>query len=149
MLAKSAKRVPEHTSDNANERIGRDTEARIAYYTCHQDRIDQRLRELDEEWDNRTCPGDRLFHAHAHRPVAGHWSQPQVVASLSGGAELLPAALALQGWCPPLPLFREAGETGTPDEINEERCAPRAIRGDARRDHRDQAPSRASAHNNK
>jgi hypothetical protein len=35
---------------------------------------------------------------------------------------------ALQGWCPPLPLFRRLGFR-TPSEIEEERCALQALSG--------------------
>jgi hypothetical protein len=36
---------------------------------------------------------------------------------------------AVQGWCPPLPLLRRLG-VRTADEINEERYALKALRGD-------------------
>jgi hypothetical protein len=35
----------------------------------------------------------------------------------------------LQGWCPPLPILRSLG-VRTADEINEERYALKALRGD-------------------
>ena len=38
---------------------------------------------------------------------------------------------ALQGWCPPVPLFRHLGFR-TAAEIDEERCALKALRGDFR-----------------
>jgi hypothetical protein len=49
---------------------------------------------------------------------------------------ILPAAVTsfwlqhgLQGWCPPLPLFRKMG-IRTTREINEERMALKVLRGD-------------------
>jgi hypothetical protein len=36
---------------------------------------------------------------------------------------------ALQGWCPPLPVLRRLG-VRTADEINQERYALKALRGD-------------------
>ncbi|MGZ8260730.1 MAG: hypothetical protein ACXWUL_09285 [Caldimonas sp.] len=36
---------------------------------------------------------------------------------------------ALQGWCPPLPVFRRLG-VRTAEEINEERYALKALKGD-------------------
>jgi hypothetical protein len=38
---------------------------------------------------------------------------------------------AVQGWCPPLPLLRRLG-LRTETEINRERCALKALRGDFR-----------------
>ena len=51
---------------------------------------------------------------------------------------ILPAAVAgfllqhsIQGWCPPLPVFRRMG-IRTPHEIQQERHALKALRGDYR-----------------
>jgi hypothetical protein len=45
---------------------------------------------------------------------------------------------ALQGWCPPLPMLRRLG-IRTADEINQERYALKALRGDFENITRDNA----------
>lgn len=125
----TTKRVPANTADEINRRIREQTEARIACYAHAGDAaIQRRLRELDEEWDI-----ERLLEANA------------ATASLIGltlGATVdrrwffLPAVVggfllqhAIQGWCPPLPLFRRLG-IRTASEIEHERYALKAMRGD-------------------
>ena len=51
MPTRSATRVTDYTAEEVNERIERDIDVRIAYYTEHPDQVARRLRELDEEWD--------------------------------------------------------------------------------------------------
>jgi hypothetical protein len=131
MLPASTRRVPQHTADHVNEQIRRDTERRIARCAAAgHAAIDQRLAELDHEWDI-----ERMLEANA------------ATVSLLGltlGATvdrrwfLLPTAVAafllqhaLQGWCPPLPVFRRMG-IRTCSEIDAERYALKALRGDFR-----------------
>lgn len=121
-------RVPEHTSRESNVRIKENIADRLEYYAEHPNEIEQRLLELDREWDiERTLEtnaatlsllGLTLGFAHHRR-----WF-------------LLPLAVqtfllqhALQGWCPPLPFFRARG-VRTLDEINYERYALKTLRGD-------------------
>lgn len=50
---------------------------------------------------------------------------------------------ALQGWCPPLPVFRRAG-IRTQSEIEEERYALKALRGDVVEAHPSPGSSQAA-----
>jgi hypothetical protein len=121
-------RVPQNTAEQANERIRRGLEYRLAYYVQHPEHIDRRLRELDEEWDI-----ERVLEANASTLV--------LVATVLGvlGKRryfLLPLLVsgfllqhAIQGWCPPLPLFRRMG-VRTQYEIELERYALKILRGD-------------------
>lgn len=124
----SRDRVLEHTTAAINERIERQIRERIDYFLEHPSRIDHRLRELDEEWDvERTLETNSsllsLFGLAMGFTVNRRWF-------------LLPVAIqtfflqhALQGWCPPLPILRRYGFR-TSEEIERERAALKAIRGD-------------------
>jgi hypothetical protein len=47
----TASRVPEHTAAHVNRRIDRQIEDSVAYFAERRDKIDDRLAELDREWD--------------------------------------------------------------------------------------------------
>lgn len=132
MISKNAERVARNTSDEANERIRRQTQANVARFaTAGDEAIDQRLAELDREWDverwvETLAPSLTLFGLFMG------------VASGRRGWLVLPVAVqgfflqhALQGWCPPVPVLRGLG-VRTMSEINEERMALKALRGDFR-----------------
>ena len=88
----------------------------------------RRLAELDREWDIERC----LETTAASLALVG----TALGATVNRRWYALPAAVgaflmqhALQGWCPPLPLLRRLG-VRTADEINQERYALKALRGD-------------------
>jgi hypothetical protein len=122
-------RVPRHTASEINARIRRETERRIAYYLgLGRDDTDRRLAELDREWDI-----ERTLEANA----AGIALTGLMLGAFADRRWfLLPAVVAtfllqhaIQGWCPPVPLFRRLG-IRTAREIDHERCALKAARGD-------------------
>ncbi len=128
MIATSRRRVSQGTSDAASFRIRREIERSVAYHAMHPEQIDGRLRELDEEWDI-----ERVLET-------GSSTLTLTGLALGIGVDrkwlLLSLAVqgffmqhALQGWCPPLPVFRAMG-IRTADEINRERYALKALRGD-------------------
>jgi hypothetical protein len=129
MLPATAKRVVAHTPQKYTQRIRRQTEENIAFYqVAGPAAIDRRLEELDHEWDI-----ERLLEANAASlSLVGlalgsfvdrrYYALPAVVAGF-----LLQHAL--QGWCPPVPVFRRLG-VRTMGEIDEERFALKAIHGD-------------------
>jgi hypothetical protein len=111
-----------------DERIRRDIEHRMAYFVSHPAEIDNRLKELDEEWDV-----DRAMAAGA----AGV-SLLGILFGLTGrrGALLLtlvgPWLLmqhAVTGTCPAVSLIRQL-KIRTRHEIENERLALKALRGD-------------------
>lgn len=123
-------RVPAHTSRAVNEKILEATRARLEKIGHDEALIEARLAELEREWDI-----ERVLEAHA----AG-----VTLLSLSLGATvnrrwfLFPAVVAgflfqhaVQGWCPPMPVFRRLG-VRTAREIEEERTILLARRGDLR-----------------
>jgi hypothetical protein len=128
-LPATARRVELSTDDRLNEAIRARTDAEVVRLeSASAEEIAERLRELGEEWDV-----ERLLQVNASTLV--------IVGVLLGAKMdrrflLLPAAVftffaqhALQGWCPPIPIFRRLG-VRTHREIARERYALKALRGD-------------------
>ena len=122
-------RVRAHTDIDVQSRLDEDLERRVAGYAdASPDRIGVRLQELDAEWDI-----ERYLEANASSLAAAG-----IVAGglLSRRLLLIPLAVmlfllqhAVQGWCPPLALFRRRG-VRTRREIDLERYALKVLRGD-------------------
>ena len=128
MLPTTTERVPQATDEELNARIRKETEASIARHAGSRADIERRLAELDREWDI-----ERTLEANA---ASVSLVGIALAITVSRRFLLLPAAVAgfllqhaLQGWCPPLPLFRRPGDR-TQAEIEEERHALKALRGD-------------------
>ncbi|MDX2132967.1 MAG: hypothetical protein SFY69_13040 [Planctomycetota bacterium] len=126
-IATNATRAQSHTRPHINERIRRDTERRVRALAGRPDEIRQRMRELDLEWDVERC----LETGSAALTLTGL----VLGTTLHRRWLLLSAAVqgffmqhALQGWCPPLPLFRSLG-VRTQREIEGERHALKALLG--------------------
>lgn len=128
-LPATARRVEHNTGAHLNEAIRARTDAEVVRLeSAGDEEIAQRLRELDEEWDV-----ERLLQVNASALV--------MLGVLLGARVdrrflVLPAAVftffgqhALQGWCPPIPIFRRLG-VRTHREIARERYALKALRGD-------------------
>lgn len=120
-------RVARSTAPAVNQRICKELEFNVAYYARHPEQIDERLRELDQEWDI-----ERVLELNAG--ILGFTGA--TLGRASGLLSLLPAIVtgfliqhAVKGWCPPVPLFRRLG-VRTTQEINQERFALKALRGD-------------------
>ena len=132
MLPATTERVPLHTPDRYNEAIRRQTAETVALYgNAGPEAIDLRLAELDREWDI-----ERALEANAATVcLAG----VALGAFVDRRFLVLPALVAgfllqhaVQGWCPPLPFLRGRGFRTAP-EIDEERYALKAMRGDLRK----------------
>jgi hypothetical protein len=128
MLPSTTDRVLHATDAELNERIRQETAASIARHAVSRADIDRRLSELDREWDI-----ERTLEANA---ASVSLIGIALSVAVSRRFLLLPAAVAgfllqhaLQGWCPPLPLFRRMG-IRTQAEIEQERHALKALRGD-------------------
>jgi hypothetical protein len=128
-LPPTATRVEQNTADEINARIERETIANITRVASGGPvAIAHRLDELDREWDiERTLEANAatiiLIALGLGWSVDRRWfAFPIVVAGF-----LLQHAL--QGWCPPVPIFRRRG-IRTEREINLERTALRILRGD-------------------
>lgn len=128
LLPATPERVPKRTADPYNRRIQRDIRIRLYYFAQHRDRIDGRLRELDAEWDiERALEANASALAFTGTAIAVLASRRWLVLPLAVTGFLFQHAL--QGWCPPLPVLRRVGFR-TAREIDEERMALKALRGD-------------------
>lgn len=129
MLPATNHRVAMNTSDSVNRQIREQTSRSvIGYASAGPDAISDRLRELDQEWD-------------VERAIEANASTLALTGLLLGVTVdrkwlLLPGVItvflfqhAIQGWCPPVPILRRLG-VRTAAEINEERYALKALRGD-------------------
>ena len=123
--------TPKHvsqTDEHIHEEICRRTEMNIAYYSAHTEEIEDRLAELDAEWDvervlEASAAGVSLLGFTLGRIRSRIWYLlPPVVAGFL-------FQHAIQGWCPALPLVRRMG-VRTAREIETERHALKLLRGD-------------------
>jgi hypothetical protein len=122
-------RVRAQTAPEINRRIDDELQRRLRFYAVQEPQtITERIQELDREWDI-----ERVLEANAASVgllglVLGATSSrrwfllPMVVSGF-----LLQHAI--QGWCPPVPLFRKLGFR-TRLEIEQERYALKLLRGD-------------------
>jgi hypothetical protein len=129
VLPSTQARVRKHSSDELNSRMREDALSRLKEYEgADSASIAARIAELEREWDI-----ERVLEANAATvaliglglgaSVDRRWfALPAVVAAF-----LLQHAL--QGWCPPLPVFRRLG-VRTAQEIHEEILALKLMRGD-------------------
>lgn len=129
MIPSTTDRVPKHTANTVNEQIRRSTEENVSRYKlAGPHAITQRLDQLEHEWD-------------IERAIEANAATVALVGSALGAFVnrrffALPAIVAgfllqhaVQGWCPPVPIFRRLGFR-TQSEIDEERYALKALRGD-------------------
>ncbi|MEW4569560.1 hypothetical protein AB1L88_16975 [Tautonia sp. JC769] len=129
MIPSTVGRITENSPDFANRAIQQQTEARIRHFASAGPlAIDRRLRQLDQEWDI-----ERVLEANASSLILAGMALGSFV---DRRYYLLPTVVAgfllqhaIQGWCPPLPLFRRMG-VRTAHEIEQERHALLLLRGD-------------------
>ena len=129
LIPPTTERVARQTDEETNARIQRQTEANVAYFARGEKRlIGKRLQELDREWEI-----ERLLELNA---ASASLFGLLLARFVHRGWFLLPVGVAgfllqhaIQGWCPPIALFRRLG-IRTQTEIDHERYALKALRGD-------------------
>lgn len=121
-------RVERHTSQNSLGKIKDNTISNIRKFSKSKDDLDSRIKDLDNEWD-------------IERYLETNASVIAFIGVVFGAFInvywlILPAIVllflfqhAIQGWCPPLPIFRNFGKR-TKKEIEIERHALKVLRGD-------------------
>jgi hypothetical protein len=131
MIPSTTQRVPQHTAEYINEEIRRQTEENVAHYaTGGSATIERRLQELDREWDmERTLEANASLIALMGLTLGASVNRKWFV--LPGIVVAFLLQHAVQGWCPPVPIFRRLGFR-TQTEIEQERYALKALRGDFR-----------------
>ena len=127
LLPSTTDRVPDHIDHNLTEGIQPGTDTTIASFAVDPGLIDLRLQELNREWD-------------VERALEANAAVVALIGLVLGRLlnrrwYLLPTAVAafllqhaLQGWCPPVNLFRRFG-VRTQREIDEERYALQLMQG--------------------
>jgi len=129
MLSPTTKRVGWNTSHAVNEKLDAQLQENISRYIgADRYMIDQRLRELDKEWNI-----ERLIETEAPTMIGlgivlGFLKDKKWF-SLSAMAAGMVLLHNTQGWYPLLPIFRRLG-LRSQNEIEQERSALRVLRGD-------------------
>jgi Protein of unknown function (DUF2892) len=130
MAAAVADRVQIHTDEAINRMIHAEMLERLVYFALHPEKVADRLAELDREWDiERALEANAASAALAGMALGLTTSRRWLALPALVAGFLLQHAL--QGWCPPLPVLRRLGFR-TPGEIEKERYALKALRGDFR-----------------
>lgn len=116
------------TSDELNEEFKQQIKDSVRYYAEYPQQIDIRLQELQKEWDiEKTLEANAATLSLFGVIMAAFTSRRWLL--LPGIVAAFLLQHALQGWCPPLPLFRNMG-VRTKEEIMAEWNALRALKGD-------------------
>jgi hypothetical protein len=122
-------RVRAHSSQAANERIDREIAARVqAYAPQSRAAITYHIEELEQEWDIERALETTASALGLTSLVLGMTVNKRVLV-FTGVVLAFLLQHALQGWCPPLVLFRQLG-VRTRREIDAEKMAFKALRGD-------------------
>jgi hypothetical protein len=122
-------RVRLHTPPEINKRIDADIDWTIQRYNgASPEEITQRIDELDKEWDieralETNAATVALLSLVLSRLSSRKWMW------LSTGAAAFLLQHALQGWCPPVSVFRRLG-IRTQGEIDREKYSLKVLRGD-------------------
>lgn len=122
-------RVRRHTRSKMLHKVDSEIEQRIRFYAAQpKEMISQRIRELEREWDM-----ERWLEANASMLAL---SGVVLGATVNKKFLLLSGAVlgflfqhSIQGWCPPIGLFRRLG-VRTEREIDREKYALKYLRGD-------------------
>ncbi len=117
------------TTEKVQAKLDHEIKTHIAAYTGHSpDDLAKRIDELDREWDI-----ERLLELNASSLA---FAGTLLGATINRKWLLLPATVlaflfqhAIQGWCPPIILFRRLG-VRTRKEIDLEKYALKFLRGD-------------------
>ena len=121
--------VRRHSRDWVNQRIDLETEESVSRVgSTGGAAIDKRIDELDREWDvERWLMANAATIAGASVLLAAFHSRKWLV--LTGAVSTFLLQHSIQGWCPPLTIFRALG-IRTRKEIDREKFALKAVRGD-------------------
>jgi hypothetical protein len=122
-------RVRKNTTDKVNRTIDDKIIEGISHYASLGDAsITKRIKKLEKEWDT-----ERILEV--NMPIVAMIGLALGI-FVSKWWFIFPTLVllfflqhAIQGWCPPLPIFRKLGYR-TKEEINKEKYALKLLRGD-------------------
>ena len=127
IAADTANRVADKTPQHVKDRIQYNTEASLLHFAQRLDDVEMRLNQLKEEWDIeralQTWAGFMISSTLLLGLFKKRW---RLVSMLAAGFLVMHS---VNGWRPPVPLLRRLG-VRTAREINRERYALKALRGD-------------------
>jgi len=128
-LSHETDRVRRHTPPEINRRIDADTDLTLQRYAdASREVLSRRINELDREWDiERALETNAATVSLLSLILARTHNRKWMWLSTGVAAFLLQHAL--QGWCPPVSLFRRLG-IRTQGEIDREKYILKALRGD-------------------
>lgn len=122
-------RVQANTAPGVNERIEHDARLRVLNSASDpKGNLTRRIQALDREWDiERWLEMNASALAFTGTVLGLVWNRRFFAIPCL----VLPFLFqhAVQGWCPPIPILRRKG-TRTRNEIDEEKFALKALRGD-------------------
>jgi hypothetical protein len=121
-------RVRENSSETANRKIDEKALSYVRHYIDKSaEEIDARIEMLDKEWDIERVLELNAASLALSGVLLGLKDQRWTILSGVVGAFLIQHAI--QGWCPPVVLFRALG-VRTRKEIDQEKYTLKAMRGD-------------------
>lgn len=116
------------TSEKTNRKIDVQALAYVREYVSKSpEAIDKRIIELEKEWDIERVLEFNAASLALSGVLLGISNRRWTI--LSGIVTVFLIQHAVQGWCPPLPLFRALG-IRTRKEIDQEKYTLKAVRGD-------------------
>jgi hypothetical protein len=122
-------RVQAHTAERVNQRINEEARNRVLGAAIDSPtQVSARIEALDREWDiERWLEMNASALAFTGVVLGLLWNRKL----LAIPCLVLPFLFqhAVQGWCPPIPILRRKG-VRTRKEIDEEKFALKALRGD-------------------
>ena len=125
----NADRVRANTSPEINRRLDNESDDRVREYAQKTPaEITRRIDELDHEWDvERLLETNASVIAFAGLALGVAHNKKWLI--LPGIVLPFLFQHAVQGWCPPIPIFRRLG-VRTREEIDREKYALKVLRGD-------------------
>lgn len=122
-------RVRRHTRPEMLRKVDAKIRDRILFYsTQSEEEISRRIEQLEREWDMERCLETNAS-AFALSGVILGFTVNKKWLLLSAGVLAFLMQHAVQGWCPPIGLFRRLG-CRTQNEIDQEKFALKYLRGD-------------------
>lgn len=109
MMQSTYDRVRNSTPDSINQKIDQKTQQNIQYYSMQNEMvIKSRIKELDHEWDiERVLALNASLFALTGVILGATVNKKWLI--LPTVVTIFLAQHAIQGWCPPLPIFRKTG----------------------------------------
>ena len=121
--------VRANTSPETLQQIDAAIDEKILYYSTQpKEVISQRIAELDREWDMERWLETNAS-SFALASLALGVTKNRAFLLVTGTVLGFLLMHAVQGWCPPVPLFRKMG-VRTRSEIDREKFALKVLRGD-------------------